>query len=364
MDNHSFSGSYNKNEVCFLLKPMLLPDTPVHLKEKLIQSGQRHYSQLLTHEQPPAVTYSQIFQHALLTNRLRLAVDLFHLAEQIITTRQHPIVLVSLARAGTPIGVLLKHLLAQHYSINVPHYSISILRDIGIDQQALRYLLQFYAPESLVFIDGWTGKGSIAKQLTQSLQAFAVTDDITIAPHLYVLADLCGDAAFSATTDDYLIPSCILNATVSGLVSRSFYHQEIATSGCFHGCVYYQHLEPYDASKYFIDTVSAVFSEAKTQVQTKNRPKLDHTTLQRISTAFLKDIAWRYGVSQYHYIKPGIGEATRVLLRRKARLLLLKDTSHESTQHLRWLAEQKSVPIQQEQDLPYQAAALISEVLP
>jgi hypothetical protein len=38
---------------------------------------------------------------------------------------------------------------------------------------------------------------------------------------LYVLVDLAGVAAVAASAEDYLIPSSILNATLSGLISRS-----------------------------------------------------------------------------------------------------------------------------------------------
>ena len=63
-----------------------------------------------------------------------------------------------------------------------------------------------------------------------------------------------------------------------------------------------------------------------------------------------------------HVIKPGIGEATRVLLRREAQLLLLQDLDSEATRHLRWLAESKSIPIAVFKDLPYRAVALIKEI--
>ena len=81
-----------------------------------------------------------------------------------------------------------------------------------------------------------------------------------------------------------------------------------------------------------------------------------------ISKQFLQWIAERYGISQHNYIKPGIGEATRVLLRREAQLLLLQDLDSEATLHLRWLAESKSIPIAVFKDLPYRAVALIKEI--
>ena len=62
-------------------------------------------------------------------------------------------VLVSLARAGTPVGVVLQHILSRHYQQPIAHFSISIIRDRGIDTNALEYILQQgFAPEQMVFI--------------------------------------------------------------------------------------------------------------------------------------------------------------------------------------------------------------------
>jgi hypothetical protein len=358
-----FTGSYTHDDVQFLLKPRSMPDTPVHIKEALIQSGKKHYSEMLTHESLPPDDYLPLFYRAMTLNQDRLAEHLLLLAEGILATRPHGITLVSLARAGTPVGVLLKHVLKRYFNIQVDHYSVSILRDVGIDQNALRYILQNHAPESLVFVDGWTGKGVIARQLASSLQAFAVSDGISIPAELYVLTDLSGWATVTASSEDYLIPSCILNATISGLVSRSVYDKHTAGPADFHGCLYYEQFARHDLSNYFIETILARVDRVRDVVggrlgvHSNNRHQL-----QTISRQFLHWIAERYGMTQHNYIKPGIGEATRVLLRREAKLLLLQDLDSEAIQHLRWLAESKSIPIAVFKDLPYRAASLIKEI--
>lgn len=357
-----FTGSYSVEDVRFLLTPMQMQNTPIHVKEALIQSGKKHYSELLTHESLPLPEYLQLFHQAMILNQQRMAHDLLCLAKQIVATRVQGITLVSLARAGTPVGVLLKHILKRHYEIDVPHYSVSILRDVGVDENALRYLVKNYSPESLVFVDGWTGKGVIARQLAESLRNFATTDGITIPAELYVLTDLSGSATVAASSDDYLIPSCILNATVSGLISRTVANKANTTSIDFHGCVYYQDYESQDLSQYFINTLLSALDKLPIETTKPCDNAIDHHTLQAISKRFLQDVTDRYGVSHHNYIKPGIGEATRVLLRRKAKLLLLREANNDATQHLRWLAQSKSVPIAIHNDLPYQAAALIQEV--
>jgi hypothetical protein len=359
----SFTGSYSADDVQFLLKPMAMQDTPVHIKEALIQSGKKHYSQMLTHESLPSDNYLPLFYRAIALNQQRMAEHLLVLAKRILDTRPHGITLVSLARAGTPVGVLLKHVLKRHFNIKASHYSISILRDVGIDQNALRHILQDHSPESLVFVDGWTGKGVIARQLDASLQAFAATDGVIIPAELYVLTDLSGSAAVAACSEDYLIPSCILNATVSGLVSRSIYDPQTAAPSDFHGCVYYRQFEQHDLSRYFIDTMLGCVEHAWQEHQGGfGTCSYDRLQLQETSQALLNWISECYGVKQHNYIKPGIGEATRVLLRREARVLLLQDLDCEATRHLRWLAESRLIPIDVFADLPYRAVALINEM--
>lgn len=358
-----FTGSYALDDVEFLLKPMTLPDTPIHIKEALIQSGKKHYSQMLTHESLPPDDYLPLFYRAMSLNQDRMAEHLLLLAEGIVATRPQGITLVSLARAGTPVGVLLKQVLKRYFNTQVEHYSISILRDVGIDQNALRHILQYHAPESLVFVDGWTGKGVIARQLTTSLQAFEASDGIHIPPELYVLTDLSGWATVAASSEDYLIPSCILNATISGLVSRSVYDKHTAGPTDFHGCLYYAQFAGHDLSNYFIDAILARVDMIRPVLGSRFEAlSCNRQHLQTQSRQFLHWITEHYGITRHNHIKPGIGEATRVLLRREARLLLLQDLDSESTRHLRWLAESKSIPIAVFKDLPYRAVALIKEI--
>ncbi|MGH8855274.1 MAG: cysteine protease StiP domain-containing protein, partial [Telluria sp.] len=59
----SFSGSYRSGEVNFLLTRLQAQAfTQVDDKEKLIQSGQRHYSQMLSPEAVPSSRYMAVFE--------------------------------------------------------------------------------------------------------------------------------------------------------------------------------------------------------------------------------------------------------------------------------------------------------------
>jgi hypothetical protein len=356
-----FSGSYDPSDVCFLLKPVRLAPTDVAEKERWIQSGQRHYSEMISREPLPSPPYLRIFHEGLAREKERFARDLLHLAAHLAEMRRGPITLVSLARAGTPVGVLLSRAL-RLMGRGVHHYSISIIRDRGIDEVALQTVLRSHAAESVVFVDGWTGKGVIAAELGQAIADFNARHRVGLDAGLYVVADLCGAAAFTASTDDYLIPSCVLGATISGLVSRSILNNTVIGPGDFHGCIYYEELTANDLSRWFVDQV---FGEIQRQAQVggwQRSPAVERAELRRRSGAFLAEVERRLGVRDRHHIKPGLGEATRVLLRRVPDCLLLREPAAPEVAHLVVLAAEKGVRVVVEPALPYAAAAVIKEL--
>ncbi len=356
----TFCGSYREEDVTFLLKPISVqPMLDLAHKERLIQSGTRHYSEMLSPEAIPSPQYRQVFRSAYAANLQQMATDCLKLAALIAARRNGPITLVSLMRAGTPIGVILKHLLQRTFGRTTAHYSISIIRDRGIDQVALEHILnQSHDPASIVFIDGWTGKGVISRELTEAVERFNQSHHVNIDSGLYVLSDLAGSAACAASCLDYLIPSSILNATVSGLLSRSVLNDAIGP-GDFHGCVYYEHLAPHDQSRQFASGVIET-SLALARQTPPTAEAIDQAKTAAISRAFIAQSQQRYGITDVNLIKPGIGEATRVLLRRVPRLLILRDPAAADVAHLNILASEKSVPIMTDPHLPYQAVSLIS----
>lgn len=360
----NFFGSYRPDDVTFLLKRLpTLPFVDIARKEKWIQSGQRHYSEMLSVEALPSPRYLEIFRSALEANRQQMARDCLALASLIAERHRGPITLVSLVRGGTPVGVILKHLLYRVLGREASHYAVSIVRDRGIDEVAIAHILsQGHAPESIVFIDGWTGKGVISRVLTQAIESFNQRHACAIDPGLCVLSDLAGTATCAASPLDYLIPSSILNATVSGLISRSVLNDAIG-AGDFHGCLYYSEFEAHDVSREFVDgLVDAGVALAK-QGNLSPAVPVDRERTSTISTQFLATTMAQYGISDVNLIKPGIGEATRVLLRRVPRLLMLRDPQAPDVAHLKVLATEKSVPLIVDADLPYQAVSLIQSAL-
>ena len=72
-----------------------------------------------------------------------------------------------------PIGILVKRYIKFKYSINLSHYGISIIRDKGIDENAVFWILKNHPKCEIQFIDGWTGKGMINTALNDGLNAFS-----------------------------------------------------------------------------------------------------------------------------------------------------------------------------------------------
>lgn len=360
-----FSGSYAPCDVQFLLKLITTkPIDDLQEKERLIQSGERHYSEMISPEMQPSERYISLFRQSLAMNGKRMASDLLRLASAINEARPNEkIVLVSLVRAGTPVGVLLRRLLEKIFNREVAHYSVSIIRDRGLDWVALSYILNEAncSPVAVLFVDGWTGKGVISRELAKSVAAYNAKHGTALSDGLYVLSDLAGCAEFAASNEDYLIPSSILNSTVSGLVSRSILNEEIGPYD-FHGCLYYQNLESHDMSRFFVDTLTEYAMNIFLNEGVPTPVQFDKNILQRRSKQFMVDVMKEHGIQDPNLVKPGIGEATRVLLRRVPKLLLLRDSKAEDVEHLKLLAEEKKVEWRIAADLPYSAVALVRSV--
>lgn len=326
-----FSGSYDPADVTFLLKPVALEPTDVAAKESLIQSGRMHYSEMLSPEVPPGAAYLALYDTALERNGMRLAQDVASLAAALAarSAGRAEIVLASLARAGTPIGILLARAL-RRLGRRVVHYSISIIRDRGIDQVALAHIAARHDPADTVFVDGWTGKGTIAGELRASLA------DTAFSPFLAVIADPAGRADLAATHDDYLIASGLLNAVVSGLVSRSILNDRLIGPGDFHGCVYYTDLAAHDLSRAFVERIDAL-ATAMTARPLAAEPG-SRARLAAECDALVDELMASSGTTDRNRIKPGIAEATRALLRRLPDRLLVRDISDPDVAHLLHLA--------------------------
>lgn len=350
----SFRGSYAPGDVEFLLRPMDLAPTPVELKERLIQSGARHYSEMISAEPAPDADYLELYESALARNGPRLAQDVAALALALAQRPGPEVVLASLARAGTPIGVLLRRALR---TLGRParHVSISIVRGRGIDTAALDAVLERHDAAAVAFVDGWTGKGAIAAELAAEVARYNRLRGVSLDPALAVVADLGGFAGLAATADDYLIPSSVLGAVVSGLVSRTI----LPRSPGFHGCVFYESLAAHDRSRAFVERLAPLVDAALPRSRAATWGAEARRALRERSEGF---VAWaldRFDAGDRNRVKPGLGEATRALLRRVPERVLVRDESGADVRHLTLLAARRAVPVECHPDMPYRAATII-----
>jgi len=335
-----FSGSYDPADVTFLLKPVVMAATGVADKEAAIQSGRRHYSEMIAPESVPDPAYLALYHAALARNGARLAQDVASLAAYLAARRPgREVVIVSLARAGTPIGVLLVRALRAHGHA-AHHYSVSIIRDRGIDLSALAHIAARHDPGDAVFVDGWTGKGAIAGELRAAL----AERPFGFAPVLAVIADPAGQADIAATDDDYLIASGLLNGIVSGLVSRSILNAEMVGPGDFHACVTYPQYADADLSRAFVDGIAPL--TAATAPRPIDGHGVRREALREGCEAMMTALLAHGGTRDRNRIKPGIAEATRALLRRMPERLLVRDRGDADVAHLLHLAAEHAIPVE------------------
>ncbi|MFE4575789.1 phosphoribosyltransferase [Streptomyces chartreusis] len=356
-------SSYAPEEVGWLLQDLsdVTLEAPTEEREEAIQSGGAHYAESLPVEYQPSEQYQELFQTALAESAARLAQAAGAVTEIVLAERSPRPVLVSLARAGTPVGVLMRRWAQFRHGLELPHYAVSIVRGRGIDANALRWLAAHHDPRDVVFVDGWTGKGAITRELTAAIREFEASDGITgFDPEIAVLADPGSCVRTYGTREDYLIPSACLNSTVSGLISRTVLRADLVGPNDYHGAKFYRELAGADVSVAFLDAVSARFAEVVDAVDATAKELLSG---DREPTwegwAAVERISEEYGIHDVNLVKPGVGETTRVLLRRVPWKILARAGAGADLDHVRLLAEQRGVPVEEVAELPYTCVGLI-----
>jgi hypothetical protein len=355
-------GSYAAGEVAWLLTDLshVELEAPTEEREEAIQSGGAHYAESLPVEYQPTAEYQALFARALARSAERLAHAVGVVTELVLDARGESVVLASLARAGTPVGILMRRWAKFGHGLNLPHYAVSIVRGRGIDAVALRYLAEHHDPREVMFVDGWTGKGAIARELSAAVAVANARLGTRFAPDLAVLADTGSCVSFYGTRQDYLIASACLNSTVSGLVSRTVLNDALIGPEQFHGAKFYSELAAADVSAAFLDAVSARFDAVRAAVGTDWPVLRDSDRTPTWSGwAAVEAISRAFGIGDVNLVKPGVGETTRVLLRRVPWRVLVRPGAERELRHVMLLAEQKGVPVQVVDTLAYSCVGLI-----
>jgi hypothetical protein len=349
-------GTFLPEDVSILLKDITgtMRPIPTETRELMIQRGV-HYSEMLPLEYRPTSGYIEEYERALLDFSEKTAQAVVAVGEKIYSKKGKSVVLVSLARSGTPVGVLLRRYMRGRYAVNATHYTISIIRGRGIDGNAMKAILARHPAESLQFVDGWTGKGAIAGELAKSLSdaAFAGVDR-----SLAVLSDPAGVTSMCGTRDDFLVPSSCLNSTVCGLMSRTVLNENVIGPKDFHGVVYYSDLASEDRTYQFIHAVENGFARSERRSAPDDGPPASEGLEE------VRKIAEHFGVSDINLLKPGIGEATRVLLRRMPGVILMKKNADpKAVSHILNLAKDKNVSVEEYPLKRYTVCGIIKKIV-
>lgn len=124
------------------------------------------------------------------------------LAEQY---RAEEIVFVAILRAGVPIADWLRTVLPGSAAV-----ATSLFVGVGLDQAALRAIQADFPDREIVFVDGWTGKGGVARAL----------QELGAGP-LAVLVDPWRLADFRGAQEDCLSPSALFTGPTTLGFSRT-----------------------------------------------------------------------------------------------------------------------------------------------
>lgn len=345
-------SSFDPSDCIYLLKDLtgIIPFTPKELKEKMIADG-HNYSEMITPEEPLPIQVDSIFREILDKNLDNLAFYVGVVSEEIRRRFGKKTIIASLARAGSPIGALVHRYLKFKYHEDVPHYSLSIIRGKGIDENALDFILSMHPSGKIVFIDGWTGKGSIRKELHKTLTVYNRKHSSQISDTLAVLADPAHVASFAGTLSDVCIPNACLNSTISGLISRTILNEKYIDDGDFHGAVRYDQYKSIDVTNEFLDAVSSRFTNA----DKPKSPKVNDCSVAETINMIEKD----FHVSDVNKIKLSIGESSRALIRRIPRLMLVKHPDNPDLEFVLYMAHHKGVAVKEYDTRNYECITLL-----
>lgn len=347
-------GSYEPEDVTFLLTDLSgrMDESALEDREAHIRHG-GHYSEKLPVEYEPSAEYQVLYQEALIRNARRVALGIATATERVLAVRGSELVLVSLARAGTPVGVLMRRYLAAIHGLDLPHYSVSIIRDRGLDRVALAWVRAHHPDVAIQFVDGWTGKGAIQRELDRGARSLGID------ARLAVVTDPGWCAAFPGSRSDFLVPSACLNSTVSGLVSRTVLRSDLIGPHDFHGAKEYPELADRDVSRAFISAIVQQFDDALV-AEAAVLAAEPLAPADWSGWAAVEEIGLRYGISDPNRIKPGVGESTRVLLRRKPDRLLVRSDGCD-LEHLLQLAQERGVAVETYDEMPYSCCGLVAD---
>jgi Phosphoribosyl transferase (PRTase) len=141
------------------------------------------------------------------------------LAASLLADGREPrhIVFAAILRAGVPVADWLCRLLP-----GARAGALSLFTGLGIDRRALKALEEDHPDREVIFVDGWTGRGGVARELQgQGLRPLAV------------LIDPWNVADFAGTSEDILCHSACFTGPATLGFSRTFFIDEGQIFGAY-----------------------------------------------------------------------------------------------------------------------------------
>jgi hypothetical protein len=110
----------------------------------------------------------------------------------------------------------------------------------------------------------------------------------------------------------------------------------------------------------FLDAISDRFPDVAVDVARDwPRTQAAERTPTWAGWAEVEAISAEYGIGDVTLVKPGVGETTRVLLRRVPWMVLVRPDSGPELAHVRLLAERRGVPVREVPGLTFRCVGLI-----
>jgi hypothetical protein len=116
----------------------------------------------------------------------------------------------------------------------------------------------------------------------------------------------------------------------------------------------------HDMSLWFINDIVNI---VKNQDIVKNDLVKKNIQLNQYKNMYIERIMKKYNINDINHIKPGIGESTRVLLRRIPFLIIVKNIRNIAIKHIIQLSKEKDIKIIEDKTLPYTTLAIIKNIL-
>ena len=159
------------------------------------------------------------------------------LARRITEANPEPPVLVAVLRAGVPICALLAPILTAHYGEDIPICAFSLFYGLGWDEAALDEIIADFPNREMIFVDGWTSGGGVAKQIESSFKGWRERGKLQItkrdSPQFAVLCDPRYRANLRALCADFFVPSAAFTAPETLGFSRGFAREDGGLFGVY-----------------------------------------------------------------------------------------------------------------------------------